>query len=288
MPYFAHGNAQLYWDEVGSGAPIVTTHGLSETGAYWSLPGVSARLAEAGYRVIDMDMRAHGRTLVHREPHGFDVETMARDIDALANHLGLSRFHLLTHATGGMVGLRYAMRYGDRLLSLMSTDTGSATAPSDGACHAPADHVFKKIDPSANPLAKAWERFSVRQLLEAARAGDGEPFMNRLNANPDPERCWRTVEAVLAGGNPATYVEFMRSFYDDPNPMVAELRKIPCPNLVLLGEFDTMFIEPSRLLAREIPDAKHVVLDGLGHMTAIEDPARTSEALIAFLDGCAR
>ena len=70
---------------------------------------------------------------------------------------------------------------------------------------------------------------------------------------------------------------------------MAELRKIPCPNLALLGEFDTMFIEPSRLLARETPDAKHVVLDGLGHMTAIEDPrparARSLIALTPRLRG---
>ena len=50
------------------------------------------------------------------------------------------------------------------------------------------------------------------------------------------------------------------------------LREIRCPNLVMLGEHDVMFIEPSKLLDRTLPDVKHVVLDGLGHMLAIEDP----------------
>ena len=100
--------AHIFYDDIGSGEAIITTHGVSENGSYWSLPGVSARLAER-YRVIDTDMRAHGRTAVHGDPKGYDVETMADDIGALADHLGLDRFHLLTHATGGMVGLRYAM-----------------------------------------------------------------------------------------------------------------------------------------------------------------------------------
>jgi pimeloyl-ACP methyl ester carboxylesterase len=61
------------------------------------------------------------------------------------------------------------------------------------------------------------------------------------------------------------------------------LREIRCPNLVLLGEHDVMFIEPSKLLARTIPEVKHVVIEGLGHMLAIEDPERTSAELLAFL-----
>lgn len=75
----------------------------------------------------------------------------------------------------------------------------------------------------------------------------------------------------------------MRSFYDDPDPRVKELRQIQCPCLVMLGEHDEVFIKPSELLARTIPNVQHVVLEGLGHMTAIEAPERTCEVLLEFL-----
>jgi pimeloyl-ACP methyl ester carboxylesterase len=52
---------------------------------------------------------------------------------------------------------------------------------------------------------------------------------------------------------------------------------------VLLGEHDVMFIKPSELLVRCIPRVREVVLDGLGHMTAIEDPERTGDELLSFL-----
>ncbi len=78
-------------------------------------------------------------------------------------------------------------------------------------------------------------------------------------------------------------MDFIRSFYDDPNPRVSELRQIQCPNLVMLGEFDVMFTEPSNLLARCLPKVKHVTLDGLGHMLAIEDPERTTAEILMFL-----
>ena len=94
------------------------------------------------------------------------------------------------------------------------------------------------------------------------------------------------VEDVLAAGNPVSYAEFMRSFYTDPDPKVKRLRQIQCPCLVLLGEHDVMFVKPSELLARCLPNVKHVVLDGLGHMTAIENPERTADELLAFLADC--
>ena len=284
MPYLERETAKIFYDDVGEGPLILTTHGVCENGSYWGRTGVSQRLAEAGYRVADMDMRGHGRSVPTGEPKGYDVETIASDIGALADHLGAQRFHLLTHATGGMAGLRYAMHHSDRLLSLMSTDTGSATLPSDQFCDPEYDdHVHQKIDPSGNPMATAYEQMSVAELLRSARQGDGGPFLNRLNSNPESERCWRWVEEVISAGNPVCYAEFLRSFYDDPDPKVKLLRGIRCPCLVLLGEHDVMFIKPSELLVRCLPRAREVVLDGLGHMTAIEDPERTGDELLAFL-----
>ncbi len=284
MPYLERDTALLYYDEIGEGPAILTTHGVCENGSYWSRTGVSRRLADAGYRVIDTDMRGHGRSVPTGDPPGYDVETVASDFGALADHLGIDRFHLLTHATGGMAGLRYAMRHHGRLLSLMSTDTGSATLPTDRFCEPEYDdHSFEKIDPSGNPMAIAYETHSLREILRTARDGDGGPFLNRLSANPDPDRVWRWTEEILATGNPTHYAAFMRSFYDDPDPHVSALRKISCPCLVLLGEHDVMFVKPSELLARTIPDVKHVVLEGLGHMTAIEDPERTAQELLACL-----
>ena len=284
MPYLTRETARIFFDDQGDGPAILTTHGVCENGSYWNLSGVTEGLVEAGFRVVDMDMRGHGRSVPRGDAPGYDVGTIASDFGALADHLGLANFHLLTHATGGMAGLQYAIDHSDRLLSLMSTDTGSATVPSDLYCAPEYDgHTYEKIDPSSNPMAAALEQMSVAEMMRSARDGDGGPFLNRLNANADPDRCWRLVEEVLATGNPVFQAAFLRSFYDNPDPKVAGLREIQCPCLVLLGEHDVMFVKPSELLARCIPDVKHVVLEGLGHMTAIEDPARTTEELLTFL-----
>jgi pimeloyl-ACP methyl ester carboxylesterase len=77
--------------------------------------------------------------------------------------------------------------------------------------------------------------------------------------------------------------DFRTCFYTDPDYLVAELRKIKCPTLILLGEHDVVFIEPSNVMAKEIPDNKLVVIPDVGHMTAIEAPERTAQEIFDFL-----
>ena len=96
MPHLERPGARLHYQEIGEGPAILTTHGVTENGLYWILPGIVDRLAQAGYRVISTDMRAHGGTQGTGEPRGYDVETIAADFGAIADHLGLERFHLLT------------------------------------------------------------------------------------------------------------------------------------------------------------------------------------------------
>ena len=63
------------------------------------------------------------------------------------------------------------------------------------------------------------------------------------------------------------------------------LRRITCPSLILYGEHDVLFVEASELMAREIPDARRIVMKGRGHMTALEDPEGLAAHLIGFLEG---
>lgn len=289
MPYVNREGAALYYEDVGAGPAILTTHGVTENGHYWILPGIVDALVRAGFRVISTDMRGHGRSRVTSARPGFDVDTIAEDFGAVADQLGIDRFHLLTHATGGMAGLRYAMRHHARLLSLMSTDTGSATLPSDAAAAVTDSGMkFERVPLAENAIAQGMAA-SVRgnrwdEIIAASRAAARENvFLNSMHLAVNPEAAFSMLEAVQRRGDPDTLAEFMSSFYDDPDPRIAGLREISCPCLILLGEHDQLFVKPSELLAREIPNNRHVVWSGRGHMTALEDPERTARELVAFL-----
>ena len=98
-----------------------------------------------------------------------------------------------------------------------------------------------------------------------------------------PESAFAMYEACAARGTPAIIADFADSFYDDPDPQIARLRGIGCPCLMLLGEYDIQFIKPAELVAREVPRCTHRVLEGMGHMLALENPHRLGDELLAFL-----
>lgn len=279
MPYMQRGNARIYFEDVGRGEPIITTHGVSENADYWSIPGVTGMLRER-YRVVSMDMRAHGYTIVEGEPKGFDVDTIADDIGALADHLGFDKFHLLTHATGGMAGMRYAMYHSDRLITHLSTDTGSATIPTVEGIEMPDNNDF------IEQWASAMETTTDEQAAADMRANPF-PWLLGIAQSPDAERMYGMLEQMGKRGDRKTIAQFLRTFYTDRDPRVDLLREMKCPTLVLLGELDIAFVSASQISAREIPDARHVVMKGLGHMTAIEDPEGLVRELYDFLD-CVR
>jgi pimeloyl-ACP methyl ester carboxylesterase len=291
VPYFHRPGATLFFDDVGAGEPIITTHGFIENGSYWGRTGVSGALANAGYRVIDMDIRGHGRSVPEGDDPGYAVARVAEDIGALADALNLSRFHLLTHAAGGMAGLRYAIEDSDRLLSLISTDTASATFPMDDYCDPRWDQGPFPTDvkvPGAGVMAAfLLHHKSFHEVLASLRREPNghllAPYFNRFDANPKPQRCWHWAEEIYAVNNLMSCAQFARSFFVDPNPQAQALRQIRCPNLVLVGEHDVLLLRPSELIARCVPQAEYQVLKGLGHMTAIEDPQTVTRAILAFL-----
>ncbi len=291
MPYIDRPGAKIFFDAVGSGEPIITMHGFHENGTYWGLTGVSGALAAAGYRVIDMDMRGHGRSASDGPGTRYDVETVAADIGALADHLGFGRFHLLTHATGGIASLRYAMHHSERLLSITSTDTGSATVPFAEYCDPswddrpiPADCG---IDTGTLMSSFLLNVHNFRDTLAALRKDPTDhplaPFLNRFDHNPDPERCWRWAENIFSVNNLNTCADFAKQFFADPDPKVKLLRAIKCPSLVIVGQHDYYMVKPCECIARCIPNSEFVVMEGMGHMTAIEDPQRVVGEVLRFL-----
>lgn len=273
MPFLKRDNAAVHYQETGAGAPLILLHGFSVTSAYWSQSGVAGRLAR-GYRVIAPDLRGHGRTQVNGAPLGFDADTIAEDIHALAAALALERFHLLGHSMGGMVAVRYAMRYSPRLLSLTLIGTGSATAFGAG------DLRLRRQ--GLELFAQLYERLTWDQLFNHWRSIPG-PLLYHLNFHPERERLWHLLEAISRENEPKTLAAFARSFFTDPDSRLEELRRIQCPTLVLLGDHDKLFIRASAELAREIPQARQVLMSRVGHLTALEAPGRTSQEILAFL-----
>jgi pimeloyl-ACP methyl ester carboxylesterase len=261
MPVLERPGAALFYEECGAGVPIITTHGFLETAAYWSVGGVTGRLSLT-HRVVSMDMRCHGRTTRTADGPAATLETIADDIDALADHLGFDRFHLLTHATGGMAGVRYAMHRSERLLGLVLSSTASATVIGDPAGYEMFAHILE---------VGIWP--TLHDTLDEMLSG----FL------PSVDRQRSLVRAMYQLNDPQLMGQFIREFYNESDPGVDLLHDIECPTLIIVGSDDAALLASSHLMAEEIKQARLVELPGVGHMTAIEAPGETGDALVDFL-----
>lgn len=98
---------------------LVLIHGLAANMAFWH-----PRLIQALRRLVNVtayDLRGHGRSTI--TPTGYCVDSMAEDLKGLLDYLEISQANLLAHSFGGTVALWFALKYPQRVKSLIIADT---------------------------------------------------------------------------------------------------------------------------------------------------------------------
>src|SRR5947209_4934400 len=107
------GEIELYYEDHGSGDPVVLIHGYPLSGASWEKQ-VSVLLA-AGYRVITYDRRGFGKS--SQPTTGYNYDTFAEDLHKLVTHLKLRDFTLVGFSMGGGEIARYVRKHGSKGVS---------------------------------------------------------------------------------------------------------------------------------------------------------------------------
>ncbi len=102
---------RLSYVERGEGPLVVLLHGfLCSAEIDFGRRGLIDRFAQAGRRVVALDARGHGDSDKPREPSAYGARAMARDVEALLDHLGASRADLLGYSLGAFTALEVALR----------------------------------------------------------------------------------------------------------------------------------------------------------------------------------
>src|SRR6202048_1205920 len=115
MPYVTvgkenSGNIELYYEDHGSGQPVVLIHGYPLSGASWEKQ--VPVLLDAGHRVILYDRRGFGKS--SQPTTGYNYDTFAEDLHKLITHLELREFALVGFSMGGGEVARYLGKYGSK------------------------------------------------------------------------------------------------------------------------------------------------------------------------------
>ena len=229
----ASDGVELAWRETGAGRPVILLHGLfSDAAMNWINFGTAATIAEAGFRVIMPDHRAHGLSGHPHDPALYPKGILARDLSEFVAHLGLEDFDL----GGFSLGARTVVEaVGEGLRPAKAVLAGMGLG---GLLH--------------------WEK-KKRFFLEAIEA-----FHTAARGNPH----WLAIQfmkTMKVDRKAAKLV--LESFADSPRTSLDAFSK---PTLVLIGSEDEDN-GSARELAEALPNATYEEIPGT-HMSCVTKP----------------
>ena len=233
--FLAPDGTELAWHELGQGRPLVLIHGLfSNAFTNWIRYGHARRIAEAGFRVIMPDLRAHGESGAPHAAEAYPPDILAADGEALLAELGLGdgQYDLGGYSLGARTSLRMVVR-GASPRRLIAAGMGIAGMLNTGARAA----FFQNVLANFGSHQRGSPEFMAQAFLKST------------------------------GGDPQALLLLTDSFVDT---QLEELAAIPVPTLVVAGADDADNGSASAL-ADIIPDARFEEIPG-NHMSAVTAP----------------
>ena len=256
MPTALISGVDLWYDQVGTGDPILFHHGYTGSHDAWDdiVPTVAPR-----FRCIRMDCRGAGES--SHPVSGYSIEQFAADVIGMADHLGLDRFTYVGHSMGGLIGMELGINHGARLNRLVLV----APAPADGMAPHPAMAAFRER------VVRLRAEGKVEQLVEEALRMS--PGSNHEAVKRRMERGWATSEAHVT--------EAMGSMSSSRRG--DGLAAVTTPTLVMAGAADGLLASNLKDFQR-LPNATLHVFSRVGHGVNYDQPEEFTRVLLDFLE----
>lgn len=262
MPYAINRGVKIYWDEQGSGPPVLLIMGLSFTREMWfrMAPGLARQ-----YRVILFDNRGVGRSDV--PPGPYLIRQMAADAVAVLDAANVNSAPVVGASMGGMIAQELALCYPRRVEGLLlgCTSHGGILA------HWPR---FSRLGGLPTSVGSRDRQLSLIPLLYAAST----PHERILEDIELQSQCCCTRKGCL---NQFAGILLWSSFL--------RLPRISVPTLVAHGAEDCL-IPPQngRIVAARIPGARFQLIPRAGHMLMTDQPEVCLDLTLDFLARHAR
>jgi pimeloyl-ACP methyl ester carboxylesterase len=126
MPSFHHDDVEIAFLDEGAGEPIVLVHGFaSNRQVNWVNPGWVKTITGAGRRAIALDNRGHGASSKLYDPAAYHSATMAEDVRALLDHLGIERADVMGYSMGARIVTFLTIDHPARVRSVVIGGMGS-------------------------------------------------------------------------------------------------------------------------------------------------------------------
>lgn len=260
MPLARTSDADIHYELLGDGEPVMLVAGLGGTASYWApnLAGFSKR-----HRVLLHDHRGTGGS--SRCEMTYSVELMAEDLLRTMDAAGIEKAHLVGHSTGGAIGLVLAATAPERIASLVLYASWAVLDPQMEQCLNLRRRILSGLGEADYHRATPLFLYPPVYIRDNKAALDME-IQGAINASPS-----RTImDARVAG-----ILAFDGTRYLD---------RIQCPVIALVAE-DDILTPPysSELMVERIAGAKLIKVPYGGHAYSRTKPAQFNEIVLNFL-----
>jgi pimeloyl-ACP methyl ester carboxylesterase len=235
---------RIAYEVVGGGSPLVLLHGFTEARESWREAGYVGPLVRAGRSVVLIDCRGHGDSDKPHDAEAYAGDKRARDVLAVLDALQIEAADLFGYSMGGLIAIATALRFPERVRTLMVMSAHPFAQDMAPYRHAVADGIGR------------WMAMVAAQGVELS--GDSR---RRMLANDI-----RALQACTA---------------QDRQDMSAALVRLRSPTLAIAGTGDPIF-KGVKTFAEQV-GGEFVALDGKNHITAFLDARRVVPAVDAFL-----
>ena len=259
---------KLYYEEVGSGAPIVFVHEFAADHRSWEM---QMRHFGQRYRCVTWSARGYPPSDVPEKPSSYSQNRAADDILAILDHLKLDKAHIVGLSMGGFATLHFGFRHAARARSLVVAGVGYGAEKQEAS----------KFKSEAAIVAKSLQTEGMQKFAEKYAYG---PTRVQFE-NKDPRGFAQFKKelgehSALGSANTQIGVQGERpSLYD----LLDQMRALTVPTLILSGDEDWPCLAPGILMKREIPSAALSVMPNCGHTINLEDPDQFNRIVGDFI-----
>jgi non-heme chloroperoxidase len=275
MPYLSVGkensvDVHLYYEDHGSGKPVVLIHGYPLNGASWEKQ--LGPLLAAGHRVITYDRRGFGRS--GQPTTGYDYDTFAADLRELVVKLELRDFSLVGFSMGGGEVARYLGKYGSagvrKAVILSGVPPYLLKAPDN------AEGVDKSVFTGIENAVKADRYAFFTEFFKNFYNTD--VLLGKRVSQEVVQASWN----VAAGSSATASFECVHTWYTD---FRQDLAHIDVPTLVMHGDADRILpiAASGQRTGKLIKGARFVVVEGGPHCISWTHSEIVNKELLAFL-----
>ncbi len=273
MPYAISNGVKLYYEEVGSGFPIVFVHEFGSDLREWEQ---QLRYFSREFRCIAFNARGYKPSDIPKESSDYGYEHSVNDIVNLMQYLKINNAHIIGLSMGAYASLIFGLRYPNMAKSLTVAGVGSGAMPNDRKS-------FKEM---ANETANIF--LNEGSAAAAKLIGKSGSRVQLLKKDP---RGWNEFMKHLsehsAKGSALTMQQY-QALRPSLIDFEQEFRKMDIPTLLAVGDEDELCLEINLYLKRQIKTSGLWIYPKTGHAINLEEPLEFNNIVYKFLSSVER